>query len=207
MPNMQTDQRISRTKLMIRDALTDLMEEKGFEGITVKDLTEKAKINRGTFYLHYRDKYDLLEQCEQEILDGIETIIQAIDPKDALALTSQDQPLPVIIRLFEYFQENAGFMKAVLGPNGDAAFQVKLKEFIVKAFLRYLFPKLNNVEMLVPAEIITAYVSAAHLGVIQYWLASTMEKTPKEMALMLARLTLLGPGFAIGLKKTKDEHF
>lgn len=200
MSTEQTDQRIVRTKRMIRDALTELMEKKGFEGITVKDLTEKAKINRGTFYLHYRDKFDLMEQSQQEIIDGIETIIQTIDPKDALAYTSQDQPFPVIVKLFEHFQENAQFMRAILGPKGDAAFQVKLKEFIVKAFLRYLFPKLNPGEMLVPSEIITAYVSSAHLGVVQYWLASGMEKTPRDMALILARLTLLGPGAAIGLK-------
>lgn len=56
--------RVLQTKRMIRDALTLLMEEKGFEGITVRDLAEKAAINRGTFYLHYKDKYDLLEQSD-----------------------------------------------------------------------------------------------------------------------------------------------
>jgi AcrR family transcriptional regulator len=82
--NKPTDRRIVRTKRLIRDALTELMEEKGFEGLTVRDLTEKADINRGTFYLHYQDKYDLLEKSEAEILTEIEKITQNIQPKDVL---------------------------------------------------------------------------------------------------------------------------
>ena len=52
------------------------MEEKGFEAITVSDLTKKADINRGTFYLHYKDKYDLLEQSEEEIFVELDRIAE-----------------------------------------------------------------------------------------------------------------------------------
>ena len=60
MRNNNTDLRIIRTKESIREALVELIEEKGFEAITVKDITTRAKINRGTFYAHYQDKYDLM---------------------------------------------------------------------------------------------------------------------------------------------------
>lgn len=58
------DRRIIRTKEAIRDALITLIEEKGFDAVSVINITSRADINRGTFYLHYRDKYDLLEQIE-----------------------------------------------------------------------------------------------------------------------------------------------
>ncbi|MCY8607481.1 TetR family transcriptional regulator, partial [Bacillus sonorensis] len=81
----QTDRRINRTKRMIRDALSELMEEKAFEEITVTDMTKKADINRGTFYLHYQDKYDLLDQSEEEIIDEIREIAkQSIESMGAL---------------------------------------------------------------------------------------------------------------------------
>ncbi|EEL70861.1 hypothetical protein IGA_00005 [Bacillus cereus HuA3-9] len=61
MKSAYTDLRVARTKEAIRDALTELINEKGFDSITVKDITARANINRGTFYLHYRDKYDLFD--------------------------------------------------------------------------------------------------------------------------------------------------
>ncbi|MFL6555361.1 MAG: TetR/AcrR family transcriptional regulator, partial [Bacillus sp. (in: firmicutes)] len=126
MAEKPTDRRIIRTKRLIRDALTELMEEKGFEGLTVRDLTEKADINRGTFYLHYHDKYDLLEQSEAEILNEIEKIAQQINPTHFINFDSDNEPFPLIIKLFECFHENSSFMKVILGPKGDASFQGKL---------------------------------------------------------------------------------
>ncbi|MFK9090192.1 TetR/AcrR family transcriptional regulator [Bacillus salipaludis] len=194
-----SDRRIIRTKRMIRDALTELMEKKGFEAITVRDLTETADINRGTFYLHYRDKYDLLEQCEDEIINGIKQLTHNFNPKDALTFDGQQEPFPFIVYLFEYLHENASFMKVVLGPNGDAAFQVKLKELIKGTFFQKIITSLKQEEMLVPVDFLIAYVSSAHLGVIQHWLESGMEKSPQEMALILSRITLLGPRQVTGL--------
>lgn len=197
----RTDKRIFRTRRLLRDALTELMKEKGFEGITVRDLTEKAEINRGTFYLHYRDKYDLLEQSEEEILQEIKAITPGINPNIALTYTNQAEPFPIIVKLFEFFQENASFMKVVLGPKGDPSFQVKLKNMIKKIFLQNLAQLFNPEEMLVPVEFFLSYVTSAHLGIIQHWLENGMEQSPREMTLILARLTLLGPGHVAGLNK------
>ena len=70
------DQRILRTRQAIRQALIELIAEKGFDAVSITDLTERAEINRGTFYLHYRDKYDLLEETELEIIAELERIFQ-----------------------------------------------------------------------------------------------------------------------------------
>ena len=62
------DLRVVRTKTAIRNALVELIEEKGFDAITVKDITTKANINRGTFYAHYQDKFDLMTKCQEDIM-------------------------------------------------------------------------------------------------------------------------------------------
>lgn len=201
MTERAAEKRVNRTKRLIRDTLTELIEEKGFEGVTVRDLTERAKINRGTFYLHHRDKYDLLEQSEDEVIKGIVQLVHEISPIEAVAYTSQNEPFPIIQKLFEYFQENANFMKVILGPKGDPAFQVKLRELITETFLNKMAKEINSEEMMVPVEFLTTYVSAAHVGVIQHWLETGMEKSPREMTLILAKMTLLGPGHVAGLKK------
>ncbi|MEK3884944.1 TetR/AcrR family transcriptional regulator C-terminal domain-containing protein [Paenibacillus sp. PL2-23] len=200
------DRRVVRTKRMIRDALTELMEEKGFDGITVKDLTERADINRGTFYIHYKDKYDLLEQSEMELINEITGLAETSFLKVAANYNKQMSNwtlLPFVEQLFELIQENAAFMKVILGPKGDPSFQKKIKEVIKRRSL----PILTTIggELLVPAEYLTAYVSSAHLGVIQNWLESGMKTPPKEMAYFLAQMTLLGPGYVAGITRENRE--
>lgn len=196
------DKRIIRTKRMIRNALTELMEDKGFEGITVSDLTVRADINRGTFYLHYRDKYDLLEQSENEVILEIEKMaseIQNLTSKSAISFFDENKPVPFLVELFEYLEENFHFMKVIMGPKGDPSFQMRIKEVMKKNILQNLEKRFKNDEMLVPEDYFFAYVSSAHVGVIQHWLENGMKKTPLEMSYILSRMVFLGPGKVAGI--------
>ena len=76
MPEKITDRRVRKTKQQFRQGLTDLMKMKSIKDITVKELTEYVDMNRGTFYLHYRDVFDLLEQMEQELLDKMVALFE-----------------------------------------------------------------------------------------------------------------------------------
>jgi AcrR family transcriptional regulator len=199
------DRRIIRTKRMIRDALTVLMEEKGFEGITVADLTARADINRGTFYLHYRDKYDLLEQSENEIIQKLNKLaveLQNLSADDAISFFDHNKPVPFLVNLFEYLLENKGFMKVILGPKGDPSFQAKIKEVMKKNLQQNLSMRFKKEKMLVPEDYFFAYVSSAHLGVIQHWLESEMKESPLELSLILTKMVFLGPGHVAGLFRT-----
>lgn len=70
------DPRVRRTRQLLRDALVALIDEQGYEKITVQDITQRATLNRATFYLHYRDKLDLLYQSSAEILQELVSSIQ-----------------------------------------------------------------------------------------------------------------------------------
>lgn len=65
------DLRIKRTKKAIKESFFELIETKGFEHISVKDITDGAMISRNTFYLHYADKYDLLDKICNELMRGL----------------------------------------------------------------------------------------------------------------------------------------
>src|SRR5699024_2346300 len=69
--NSQIDLRIRKTKKAIKYALAELIEEIGFRAITVKSLTNKAGINRGTFYLHYDNIDDLISEYYDDIIKGL----------------------------------------------------------------------------------------------------------------------------------------
>lgn len=200
MENVPNDRRAIRTKRMIRTALSELIEEKGFNEISITDLTSRADINRGTFYLHYTDKYDLLEQVENEILTEIKEETKNIDSINLMGLNPVNEPLPFIIKLFEYFKDNKNLMCAILGPKGDPNFQSKLKKLMkTNLFEGKLIKTFNNGTILVPEEYFIAYIVSAHLGMLHQWLLSGMKESPEMMALILTRMFFLGPFKAAGL--------
>ena len=63
------DRRVRKTKKQLRQGLTQLLQTKNINEISVRELSDLVDINRGTFYLHYRDIYDLLDQIEQEMFE------------------------------------------------------------------------------------------------------------------------------------------
>lgn len=203
----ENDRRAIRTKKMIRKALSELIEEKGLNNISITDLTTRADINRGTFYLHYTDKYDLLEKVEDEIMQEIQEQTKGIDYINMMNIDVVNEPIPFIIKLFEYFKENANFMKAILGPKGDPLFLRKLKKFTeINLFEKKLVKAFNKETMLIPEEYFISYLISAHLGVVQQWLESGMNKSPEEMALILSKMSILGPFRAAGLKNNTDRR-
>ncbi|WP_082882250.1 TetR/AcrR family transcriptional regulator [Paenibacillus swuensis] len=199
------DLRVIRTKESIRQALVDLINEQGFESVTVKDITVRARINRGTFYAHYQDKFDLLTKCEEEIMVDMSRITQQEFPDVIAALETDTQtltPFSLTVSLFEYLNINSEFMKAVLGPRGDLSFHTKLKEFMWETLYgnnSNAFIKEEN--SLVPGMYLSAYMGTAIIGVIQQWLESGRQESPQEMARILTTMMANGPFFAAGLKK------
>ncbi|MBE6068801.1 MAG: TetR family transcriptional regulator [Clostridium lundense] len=201
-----SDKRSLQTKKIIKNTLSDLIEEKGFNEVSVTDLTRRANINRGTFYLHYADKYDLLEQVEEELIKEIQEHTKSLDCLDLLNINLVSDSDPFTIKLLEYIKENASFIKAILGPKGDPMFRIKLKKLIeANLFEKQLSSQYNPGNMLVEEEYFISYVLSAHLGVIMHWLENDLEKSPRDIALMLSKLSMLGTFVVSGLGNTKNE--
>jgi len=192
------DRRIFRTREAIREALIDLIDEKGFESISIKDITDRANINRGTFYLHYHDKFDLLDQTENEIIERMKEILLSEGSWGFEEYINSGKPMPVIVSLFNYIKSHARLMRAILGLKANPNFQGRLKKAI-ESNLNYLgvFANKNQSALLVPGEYLVSYVAAAHMGVVQIWLENNCRESPEEMALILSQLSFNGPFRAI----------
>ncbi|WP_308636886.1 TetR/AcrR family transcriptional regulator [Paenibacillus silvisoli] len=190
----KVDPRIERTKDMIRSALFALIEEKGFEAVTVRDITTKAGLNRGTFYLHYQDKYDLLEKCKDEVWQGYEAKIRHADPTLLFYYAERGEAYPYLIDVFRFFGEHSSFFRVMMGPKGDPSFILRYKNKL-RMHLQQKLIELQPDEqhLLVPRQFLTAYISSANIGIVQDWLESGMPHTPEEMALLISRITRLGP--------------
>ena len=207
MSNASDDLRTLRTRKKIRDALHQLVEAKGFSSISITDISVKAGINRGTFYLHYKDKYDLLEKIENEILEELAGYMRRADVQNIFNLETQDKPFPFILSLFEYLRENGLLIKAILGPNGDPLFSVKLKSFIeINLFKQTLSKEFNKEYTLIPVEYFLAYLLSAYLGVVEKWLEGGMEQSSEEMAMIITSMFFLGPFRAAGLDRSNKSE-
>lgn len=83
------DPRILRTRQLIMDAFMQLVIEKDFKDMTIKDITERATVNRSTFYYHFLDKYDLLEKVlAEDVLNGVLTNVKAQDALTPESMTN-----------------------------------------------------------------------------------------------------------------------
>ncbi|UUZ91888.1 TetR/AcrR family transcriptional regulator [Paenibacillus sp. P25] len=108
-----------KTKSLLRHAMIAVMEEKGIDRITVSDLTDKADINRGTFYLHYTDAADMVRQVKEEIWDGLKQRLEKLNPVDYPKYAARNEPYPLVLQVVEYYGEHTDFFRVILGPKGS----------------------------------------------------------------------------------------
>ena len=198
MRSFYNDERVIKTKKLIKTALSELIQEKGFDHVSITDLTQRANINRGTFYLHYQDKYDLLEKFENEVLDDINTnaenFIKSIKDIDFLGEDFSNEIKPFINKVFTYIKENYIIMKVILGPKSDMRFQNKIKKALnilltEKGWDNYF----DSQNTFVSKNYFISYLLSAHIGVIRQWIDSGMNESAENMAEMISKMFFLGP--------------
>lgn len=94
------EQMAQQTKKTIQMAFIELVHEEGFHNVSVKKIAERAGINRGTFYLHYVDKFELMAKVQEELLRGIQGTLKNINPKDAFLIIQHNQLYPPFVSIF-----------------------------------------------------------------------------------------------------------
>ncbi|GIO22089.1 TetR-like C-terminal domain-containing protein [Oceanobacillus sp. J11TS1] len=192
------DLRIVKTKQLLKESLLSLLGEIEFEEITIKKLTERAQINRSTFYAHFYDKFDLLEKT---INDELVSFVEEVAPKSEEELSLTEIPNPFYLRATQYIYQHEAFFKLMMGENGIPSFQqrfLKIIEQHMTEHLKRFHP--NPKKMEIPKELFIYYVAHGYVGVVSYWLENGMQYSPEYMAEKLSYMTIEGPFSAAGLK-------
>jgi AcrR family transcriptional regulator len=179
MQNLQgnEDLRVRRTRKLLQSALMELTIRKGFEAVTVQELCEQAMVNRATFYRHYTDKYDLIDQYMHELYTLLEQPPGEESPEIAVS------PPLGLVQMLEHLQNHASFYRVMLGPKGYALFGEKIRLYMEKRFMRSL-PKDPKPVLpgKPPAKMILRCISSAGLGAIIWWLENDNQASPEQMA-------------------------
>ncbi|WP_138262717.1 TetR/AcrR family transcriptional regulator [[Clostridium] hylemonae] len=194
----KNDYRTRVTKMLIREAFTALLKSRPIQSITVKELCGKAGINRGTFYAHYTDIYDLLDKMEDEMTADFRKALEPLLDSGEKELT----PLNITTGVFQCLKDNADICTVTLGPYGDKEFAARLiqigQENCVETYTRYF-------EGATPEQIeyFYAFVSAGCIGVLEKWLAEGMAGSAQDIAAMTEDIMMSGIGF---LKNKGSRH-
>ena len=196
------DRRITRSRQALRTALIDLMEEKGYDSISVNDLCVYADLNRGTFYNHFHDKEDLLTTFENEVIDDLDDIKDQLKDLSVLEFVRarlKQEPYPLLVELFDRLRNQGDFLHAVMGPGGDARFSVRLRDYVCRDFIYSLLHKRYQEHPTPFVEYYISFYANAYLGVITHWIDTDMKESSEEMALIAMRLFFIKPGESITL--------
>lgn len=162
-PEEKTDLRIRRTKKSIRDAFFELIEENGFDSVTVKDITDRALISRNTFYLHYEDKFDLLNKISNELMRKVYWRVS----KDLIKIKDLDFTIDctatLLISIQQVIDEDRDLYRLLLTDPGTVVFSEKIEKTIRTA-LDLIKGDIEGI-----SDLSIEYIITGMKGVIRYW--------------------------------------
>lgn len=179
------DRRVKYTKMVIKESFVKILKQKPISKISIKEICDDADINRATFYAHYLDQYDLLQQIENEIITDINRYLSSYDFK-----SEKDVPVDLIEKILEYIRENSELFDLLLNSNGDMQFQQEITNIIGQQHFSSMLE--SNSLSKEDSEYIFHFLASGSVGVIQKWLKDGMKKSPKEMAVLILRLAING---------------
>jgi AcrR family transcriptional regulator len=176
--------RVRRTQKLLREALVGLIEERGFEALTIGELTERAMVSRAAFYRNYQDKYDLVEQI---FGDAMNRLLRAVGE------LGSEHPAEIWVTFFEHIAEYEQLYRALLGSKGSPWFVRKMR-----ASLRNLIEERGQLPHGPTASAHPAHtfadafvpdlVAAMFVEAVTWWLEHGIPYSPTEIATRTARL-------------------
>lgn len=186
--------RKTASKQAIKQAFTRLIHEKGFEGLTVMEIAREAGINRGTFYTHYIDKYDLMEKLEMETMEDLKSILLRPDEgdvNDPLELI----PYPLILEALIYVKQDFDFVSALASPGGDRQF-VSMIKGILSELIESKISQSTELEFKkenLPEDYAQEILLSSIVAIILLWIKKGAKESPEDIAKMIFKARAISP--------------
>lgn len=191
--DMGYQRKTALTQKHIKNSLITLLDMHKFDLITVNQIVEEAEITRSTFYRYYEDKYSLLSEIEEEILNQLHEARQKINKQ----FTEEDMfTVEVFQQLFESLESYSEAIRVLLGHNGDTSFEMKIKNEIAKRFVN--LGALHHVSK-VREDLVKEYLYVILIKTFQYWSANKDSIDVREVAATIRDIQLKGLRKAVGI--------
>lgn len=172
MPEQRESRRVRMTKRLMKDALMELLEQRGLVDITVTAICESADVNRSTFYKYYRDPVDLLKDLEQDYLDRIP--VPSRDPES----WDVEQLLAETTSFFDFVRQNERAFRVLLGNSAPNSFSAQLIGLLCS---KYASPDKSDKTSLYASF----YMANGTVGMLREWVSSGFPVSSREIAEMM----------------------
>lgn len=183
------DRRVRRTRAALRDALLDLMAERGYEAVTVQDIIDRADVGRSTFYNHYADKDDLLR-------DGFADL-RAIVTQTATTVTGPGRRLRFSLPLLRHVHEQRRLLPALLAGGGRTPVLRQIEQVLTEVVREELTDSGAH-DGRISVDAMARYAVGAYLALMEWWLNSQPQMPPEEADRIFH--TLVAPGLRAGTR-------
>jgi len=196
------DRRVRRTQRLLGEALMSLILEKGYDPITIKDITERADVAYVTFFRNFKSKDELLIHRMGEELSVLRSRIEGA----AREVQHLDTETREGFLIFEYVRENGALYRALLSSQGALQARKRITDLIATIFLRTCKPLQGN--KMIPAEIAANHIAASLVALLEWWLEHDARYSSEAMAKIYNHLiitatvnTVRGPGASSTFRK------
>ena len=170
----QTDRRKSRTRKMLLDAFLELIFEKGFNAVTIREITERANVGRTTFYLHFQDKEELL-------LSGFDALHETLTNRiNGLLTNSTEAGISISAAIFQHAKDNYPLYRVLDLGNGAVLINKRIRDYMASVIQQQI--EAQRPVLSVPAEVLAYHATGSFFSLITWWLDNRMPNSPEEMA-------------------------
>ncbi|HEX2996720.1 MAG TPA: TetR/AcrR family transcriptional regulator [Anaerolineales bacterium] len=180
-PLSRHERRRQQTRKLLIETTVQLVLEKGYEAITIQDITDRADLGRGTFYIHFKDKEDVLWTAIQDLIREMES--------EAHRQFEGKLPKQVeyygLLNMFRHAEKNRDLYRVVLGGQGSAVLTERVQDLLADVIRRDVEnPELRDPNAEPPAEVIAQMMTGLMSRLIGWWLKKGNMYSAEQMAAM-----------------------
>ena len=165
-----------RSRENILRAFAELLSEKGSVKIKINELVKRADVNRSTFYAHYRNIYDVLNEIENEIIGKLFSFLDSFSHVDLLY-----NPIPFILKIGAELEKNRTFYRLLIETEGSINFLNRLKDIFIQKILadKKAYSKIKK-----PKEFIVCMnlLAGGAAGLICDWTTGKIDMPMRDIA-------------------------
>jgi AcrR family transcriptional regulator len=176
-----TDRRIARTRLALRDAMLQLMPERGWDDLKIQEICERANVGRSTFYMHYCSKDDLLSESLNDLRDALSVAVT----EDS----EQYQPLAFMNGLLAHMVEQRRIFKAVIGRRSGQGVERRFREMVFQLIDQDLakrnYPKVQQ-------QMVGRYLAGGVVDLMAWWVDAPDAPAVEALGQLIQELTQIG---------------
>ncbi|PTF15060.1 TetR/AcrR family transcriptional regulator [Staphylococcus devriesei] len=189
---MKEDRRVRKTKTAIKKAFTDLLKQKDLDKITIQDISNLADINRGTFYLHYEDKYSLLDDMEDECIGEIKSLsqfnqLEGNNPEDIANMFIND----ILSNILQHIADNMEFYHTILQLERKSKLENKIHTLMQENMQNFI--SIDHEIDGIPEMYFHSYVSGATISTIKYWVRDNNRISVEDLTQHIFKIIYNGP--------------